>query len=127
MIFASEEHEKFYHEKVKQWRYQDCYHKSLIYILGILEDTRNHLSQIYDIESGYIKPECLRQDWWASSSARAIRLAFNLYTGKTPSVDYFDSSDEQLNECSEYSVNDIFSCDIAVYFWEGIKLRFDFK
>ncbi len=47
MVFANEEHEKFYYEKLEQARYQDCYHKALIYILGISEDTRNHFSQIY--------------------------------------------------------------------------------
>ena len=52
MVFADEEHEKFYYEKLKQARYQDCYHKALIYILGISEDTRNHFSQIYDISQG---------------------------------------------------------------------------
>ena len=55
MVFADEEHEKFYYEKLEQARYQDCYHKALIYILGISEDTRKHFSQIYDIKSGYIK------------------------------------------------------------------------
>ena len=49
MVFADEEHEKFYYEKLEQARYQDCYHKALIYILGISEDTRNHFSQIYDM------------------------------------------------------------------------------
>ena len=38
MVFANEEHEKFYYEKLEQARYQDCYHKALIYILGISED-----------------------------------------------------------------------------------------
>ena len=40
MVFANEEHEKFYYEKLEQARYQDCYHKALIYILGISEDTK---------------------------------------------------------------------------------------
>ncbi len=26
MVFADEEHEKFYYEKLKKARYQDCYH-----------------------------------------------------------------------------------------------------
>ena len=30
MVFANEEHEKFYYEKLEQARYQDCYHKALI-------------------------------------------------------------------------------------------------
>ena len=124
MVFANEEHEKFYYEKLKQARYQDCYHKALIYILGISEDTRNHFSQIYDIESGYIKTECLYQGWQTSGSVRVVRLAFNLYTDRMPGVDDYESGDEQVNECKEYSVSDIFCCGYAMYFWEGIKLRY---
>ncbi len=40
MVFANEEHEKFYFEKLEQARYQDCYHKALIYILGISEEPK---------------------------------------------------------------------------------------
>nr|WP_304969903.1 DUF6075 family protein [Romboutsia ilealis] len=113
-----------YYEKLKQARYQDCYHKALIYILGISEDTRNHFSQIYDIKSGYIKPECLHQGWQTSGSVRVVRLAFNLYTDGTPSVDDYESRDEQISECREYSVGNIFCCGYAVYFWQGIRLRY---
>ncbi len=124
MVFANEEHEKFYYEKLEQARYQDCYHKALIYILGISEDTRNHFSQIYDMKSGCVKPKCLYEGWQTSGSMRVVRLAFNLYTNGTPSVDDDKSGDEQLSECKEYSVNDIFCCGYAMYFWEGIKLRY---
>ena len=99
MVFANEEHEKFYYEKLEQARYQDCYHKALIYILGISDDTRNHFSQIYDMKSGYVKPECLHQGWQTSGSVKVVRLAFNLYTDGMPSVDDNESRDEQVSEC----------------------------
>ena len=124
MVFANDEHEKFYYEKLEQARYQDCYHKALIYILGISEDTRNHFSQIYDIKSGGIKKECLHQRWQTSDCVRVVRLAFNLYTDGTPSVDDYESRDEQLKECREYSASDIFCCGYAMYFWQGIQLRY---
>lgn len=54
MVFTNEEHEKFYYEKLEQARYQDCYHKALICILGILEYARNYFSQ-NDMKSEYIK------------------------------------------------------------------------
>lgn len=53
-----------------------------------------------------------------------VRLAFNLYTDETPSVDDYGSRDEQVSECREYSISDIFCCGYARYFWEGIKLRY---
>ena len=124
MVFYNSEHEKFYYEKLGQARYQDCYHKALIYILGISEDTRSHFSQIYDIKSGCIKTECLHQGWQTSGSVRVVRLAFNLYTDGTPSVDDYKRKAEQIRECREYSVSDIFCCGYAMYFWQGIKLRY---
>ena len=73
MVFANEEHERFYYEKLEQARYQDCYHKALIYILGISEDTRNHFSQIYDMKSGCVKTECLHQGWQTSGSVKVAQ------------------------------------------------------
>ena len=35
IIFISDAHEKFYYEKLKEVRYQDVYHKALVYCLGI--------------------------------------------------------------------------------------------
>ena len=32
MVFANEEHEKFYYEKLEQARYQDCYQDNIIFI-----------------------------------------------------------------------------------------------
>ena len=51
IIFISEAHEKFYYEKLSEVRYQDDYHKALIYCLGICNDTRNNnlvLRKFYD-------------------------------------------------------------------------------
>ena len=124
MVFADEEHKKFYYEKLGQARDQDCYHQALIYILGISRDTREHFSQIYNIKTGAIRPKCLNEGWQTSGSVRVVRLALNLYTDITPSVDNYRRKDEQIDECREYSVSDIFCCSYAMYFWEGIKLRY---
>ena len=46
IIFISEAHEKFYKEKLKKVRYQDVYHKALIYCLGINDDTKKYLQYL---------------------------------------------------------------------------------
>ena len=124
MVFSSREHERFYYAKMMKVRYQDCYHRALIYILGISRDTREHFDQIYDIKTGYIKPKCLLEGWQTSGSVRVVRLAFNLYTNSTPSVDNYRRKDDQIDECRKYSASDIFCCGYAPYFWQGIKLRY---
>ena len=58
IIFISEAHEKFYKEKLKEVRYQDVYHRALVYCLGLSSDTRAYVRQIYDFETGNVKPEC---------------------------------------------------------------------
>ncbi len=124
MVFANDEHEKFYFEKLGQARRQDCYHQALIYVLGISRDTREHFDQIYNIKTGNIRYKCLNEGWQTYASVKVIRLAFNLYTDVTPSVDNYKRKDDQVAECREYSISDIFCCDYAPYFWEGIKLRY---
>lgn len=127
MVFASKEHEKFYREwieRIGEVRYLDCYQHSLVYVLGIGRDTREHFEQIYDIKTGLVYTDCLRQGWQTSGSVRAVRLALNLYTDSEPSVDDYRRKDDQIEECRAYSVSDIFCDSYAMYFWEGIKLRY---
>lgn len=124
MIFIDEEHERFFYEKLPQARYPDCYHQALIYALGISRDTRAHFSQIYDIETGEVKRNCLRQGWQTSGSLKVVRLALNLYTNATPTVDNQKSKEDKIRECREYSVEEIFCCEYAPFFWEAVKLRY---
>ncbi len=55
IIFISDAHEKFYYEKLKEVRYQDVYHKALVYCLGINNDTRKNINSIYNFKTGVIR------------------------------------------------------------------------
>ena len=124
MIFKNGEHEKFYYGMLRHMRFQDCYHRALVYVLGISGDTRRNFKQIYDIESGCVRTECLQEGWQTSGSGRIIRMAFNLYCNGTPSVYDYEDHEEQLKECRCYTVEDLFCCEYAVYFWEAVKIRY---
>ncbi len=63
IIFISDAHEKFYYEKLKEVRYQDVYHKALVYCLGISDDTRRNINSIYNFKTGCVKTECLHEGW----------------------------------------------------------------
>lgn len=124
IIFANESHKHFFYDTLKKVRYMDEYHIALCYCLGINDDTRNNIDQIYDFAFGCVKPECLQKGWQTSGSLKVIRLAFNLYCNGTPSVNEDDSPDDQLMECQLYTVEDIFQCSYAPYFVQAIKLRY---
>jgi len=124
MIFISEAHEQFYYEKLKEVRYQDAYHKALVYCLGISNDTRNHIDKIYDFKTGCVKTECLKEGWQTSGSVKVVRMAFNLYCNGTPSVLDYGNEEEQLSECSQYTVEELFCCSYAPFFWQAIQIRY---
>ena len=96
LVFISKAHEKFYYEKLTEVRYQDTYHKALIYCLGICNDTRNNIYRIFDFQNSLVKPKCLNEGWQTSGSTRVVRMAFNLFCNGMPSVENYRKKDEQL-------------------------------
>ena len=124
ITFKNKEHRDFYKVNLQKCRYQDVYHKALVYCLGIDRDTRVNVDRIYDFRTGCVKTECLHEGWQTSGSVRIVRMAFNLYCNGTPSVDCTEDAEEQLKECRCYTVEDLFCCGYARYFWEAVKLRY---
>lgn len=116
ILFKSSEHELFYNEMLAKCAYEDCYHRALMYTLGINEDTRRHINEIYDFGTRCIKLNSLKACWVTSSDLRAMRLAFNLFT------DYVPESTHK----ERYAVGEVFSYGDAEYFFQAIKLRYNY-
>jgi len=125
IIFKNSEHLKFYENFLQKCGGRDVYHKALMYCLGIDENTRKNIYRIYDFKTECVKPECLHDGWITSGSAKIIRIAFNLYCNGAPSVyEYENDQEEALKECKRYTVEDLFCCGYARYFWEAVKIRY---
>ncbi len=123
ITFRNQEHDMFYRSCLPRCRQQDVYHKALVYCLGISGDTRRNIERIFDFEKGSVKPRCLEEGWITSGSAKVVRMAFNLFCNGTPSA-YALEGDEKVKECQRYTVEDLFCCEYAVYFWEAVKVRY---
>mgnify|MGYP007033825868 FL=1 len=124
MIYSSMEHKEFFVQALRRCRYQDVYHAALVYCLGIDRDTRDHVNKIYDFKTGLVKTECLHDGWQTSGSKKIVRMAYNLYNNGTPSVFDYEDSEEQLMECGRYTVEELFCCRYAPYFWQAVKIRY---
>lgn len=124
ITFISEAHEKFYYEKLELVTHKDVYHKALVYCLGINNDTRRNVDRVYDFKTGCVKTECLHEGWQTSGSVKVVRTAFNLYCNGTPSVNDYSDAEEQINECKQYTVEELFCCAYAPYFWQAIQIRY---
>lgn len=56
------------------------------------------------------------------ANGKGVRV--NLYCNGTPSVYDYEDAEKQLSECSCYTVEDLFCCGYAKFFWEAIKIRY---
>lgn len=124
ITFQGEMHKKFFLLYLPECRNEDVYHQTLIYCLGISRDTREHVEEIYDFETGCVKTECMSAGWQTSGSLKIIRMAFNLYCNGTPTVYEKEGVEGKLKECEHYTVEDLFCCEYAPYFWQAIQLRY---
>lgn len=118
MKYIDEKHKEFVTEKNKkliETGKNDVYHKSLVYILGISEETRKKFNKIYDEDSDTVNQECIDEPWQTGSSKKICRMAFSLWNGTVnlaADKEYF------------YSPDELFSCSYSPYFWQGIKIRY---
>ena len=110
--FASDAHKSFYEDMLSRCRKQDSYHRALFYLLGLTDDTRRHYHDLFCLDKDMIIPEGLCAGWQTGGSIRICRLALNLWNG------YIEES-----ECG-FTPDDLFCCEFAEYFVEGLKLRY---
>lgn len=111
--FVSEEHRSFFLSMVAKSRHDDSYHRSFFYVMGIAPETRANIQQMFNFKEDCIEPDGMHGSWQTSSTIRVCRLAFNLWNGYT--------DPEQSNA---FSPEDLFCCEFAPYFMEGVKVRY---
>lgn len=124
IVFNGLEHKLFFMENLHKCEDLGNDMLALIYCLGIDEQVRNHANEFFNFATGVLNVNCLQENWQNNGSLRVIRLAFNLYTNRTISVNGFTKAEEQLLECQKYSVDDIFCCAYAKYFWQAIQIKY---
>ena len=124
MEFIDENHKRFWKEKniiLERYNKTDVYYKSLVYTLGICEQTREKFDSIFDIRNGEINIDSLQEIWQTTTSKRVTRMAFSLWNG----CSYESEKDAEKGKISNnYNISDVFCCDYAPYFFEAIKIRY---
>ena len=108
----------------KRYAIRMCTTRHFAIALASVVDTRRNINSIYDFKTGCVKTECLHEGWQTSGSMKVVRMAFNLYCNGTPSVDDYAKTEEQVNECRQYTVEDLFCCAYAPFFWPAIQIRY---
>ena len=81
--------------------------------MGIAEETRKNIHLMFNFKEDCIEPEGMHGGWQTSGTVKVCHLAFNLWNNYT----------EKGREKS-FTPEDLFCCEFAPYFMEGIKVRY---
>ena len=95
--FIDKDHKNFFYsklDKLQSLRKTDVYYLSLVYTLSICETTREHFSNIFNIEKGEINLDAIKAGWQTGTSEKVTRMAFNLWNHSI----MFDSEEDLENE-----------------------------
>lgn len=111
--FRSAEHRDFFLENMNKCRVNDSYHRAFFYVMGIASETRANINQMFDFKNDCIEPDGMHGGWQTSGTVKVCRLAFNLWNGYT-----------DMNSPQSFTPEDLFCCEFAPYFMEGIKVRY---
>ena len=120
--FLEADHAAFFLEQTeaarKAGKRVDSYFCSLVYLLGLMPETRIHFQELFHWQDWGICPEALSAGWQTGGTLRITRLAFNLWNG-------FGSDSQDGGPVSEACLPDNpFCCSLMEYFFEAIRLRF---
>jgi hypothetical protein len=130
MIFHDEQHKTAFNEICKKMKKLDCYHRSTAYLLALDVVLREHLNDVFDFQKDVIKLEGLNKGFQTGSSKKTTRLAFNLWNGCCDDGEsYIDNDGYDVPLPSKYyTPEQIFCCaEYAPYYWQAIKIRFEFE
>ena len=121
--FRNKEHENRFYKILVKMNCGDVYHTSVAYLLALDNECYRHIDSLFDFEEHHIKPYgALNQAWQTGTSAKTTRLMFNLWSS---SCEDYDRDKQVIKDSSQkYTVDEIFSSSLAIWYFEAIKLRY---
>lgn len=119
MLFADKEHKEFYEEKCIGIKL-DPYKKSVIYLLGICDETRKNFDNVIKGDFTEFRPN-LTAGWQTDTTQKIVRLAMNLWSGSV----YENVLDYEIGAVSKnFAPDEIFACSYAPFFFQAVQLRY---
>jgi len=125
MIYKDDKHKAIYEEICGQMRYIDTYHQALAYLISLDNVCRQHIGDIYDVSTDGIMLDAIHKGWQTSTSAKTTRLAFNLWNGLAADISE-DGKMFEEHSGAMYTVAEIFDSPYSQYYWQAIKLRYQY-
>lgn len=117
MKFKNNEHRDFFDWAVAKDNSQaDPYRRALFYALGLTDETRRNIEDLYSFRERVIRIGGLTAAWQTSTSERVTRLAFNLFN---------NFSEEDVGGSGEhYTPEDLFADGLMEWMFEAVRQRY---
>ncbi len=116
MVFRDHAHQAFYEQAVAAEQAEDDpSRKALFYTLGLCEEARQHINDLYNFNRHVFKENGLDRQWQTEQSRGVCRLAFNLFNG-------FHGRNIWKSEA--YTPWRLFCSDLLPYLLEAVRVRF---
>lgn len=117
MIFLDPAHQAFYEQAVvAEVAEANPPRKALFYCLGLLPETRDHISDLYDFHKHVIRESGLRARWQSRETRKVCNLAYNLYNG------FHGRSGCYL---VDYTPWRLFDTPLRPYMFQAIDIRYE--
>lgn len=111
ILFMDKKHELFFYQMLNRCSVIDIYRIVFFYTMGLTNETREHITSLYDFENCCINPEAAKAPWQTSTTRKVCNLAYNLYGG------YYDE-----DYAAQYTPSYLFCSPLAEYFFVAIRL-----
>ena len=119
MRFLNKKHKSFFEEMMMKASAQgNRYLLSMFYILGLTNETRQHIYGLYDFQKGSVIYRGLEEPWQTGTTQRLTRLAFNLFNGF-----FGEDFNKTIDEHELYTPYYLFCTDYMEYCFEAIRMR----
>lgn len=111
---------------MERMKKRDDYHKVVAYLFALDDICYNHIDDLFNFDEDSINPAAINKPWQTSISKKTTRIAFNLWNGHCTDGEYYYDTENSRRELvsNTFSVNEIFACNYAFYYWNAIKIRY---
>jgi len=87
-------------------------HRAFAYLLTLDPVCREHICELFDIETDSVKMNGLLQSWHIDESRKTAAIAFFTFDNKLIDIP------------SQYSADEIYNCVYTPYYWQAKEIEY---
>ena len=111
IIFIDDNHKNAYYHLLPKMKNQNLGFQAFAYLLTLDPVCREHIQELFDIETNSVIMEGLSHSWHTEDSRKTAAIAF------------FTFDDKLIDIPSQYSADEIYHCEYTPYYWQATEVE----